>query len=207
MKNLVSSLFAFFALVQSAYSFDYQLDAKVLEGTAAPFIEHSGSGQWDNYLTMNLPFEPMADLFEQVVITEKKQLVNRGEAHITVITPVEYWQILRPQAVSIDEVNQIARDMNIQKSRFEVICLGRGEVKIGGQLEQSYFVVVKSEGLIKIRKKIKDLYLLKGGREAKFDPQHFYSHITLGFTMRDLHEADGVIKDQRACIHPITIIR
>jgi hypothetical protein len=42
-----------------------------------------------------------------------------------------------------------------------------------------------------------------GGRPGDFDADKFYSHITVGFTDRDLHEADGVIKNMDSCVAPV----
>ena len=63
-----------------------------------------------------------------------------------------------------------------------------------GQNEFTYFVVVQSEDLISIRKKIQDSFVGKGGDKNDFNPLNYFPHITLGFTKRDLHESDGVIK-------------
>lgn len=153
-----------------------------------------------DYLAMDLPYEPFAEIFKKLQIAEKKKLINRGEAHITVITPIEYHHVLRPKGVSIEEIDQIAKDMDIQNSNYEVLCLGLGEIAIDGNLEQTYYLVVQSEDLLNLRMAIYRLFLSKGGSKVDFDPAHYYPHITIGFTKRDLHESDGVIKDSRSCI-------
>jgi len=138
-------------------------------------------------------------------LEQRKQLANRGEAHITVITPVEYSDVLSKN-VSIHEINEIARKSDTQGSRFEIICVGRGNAILNNRTEEAYFVVVRSKDLLSIREKVQNLFVSKGGNATHFVPNHFYSHITLGFTKRDLHEGDGVIKDINACWGNVTVI-
>lgn len=185
------------------FATDFRVDESIHDGDSVSFLSHQGLGRWDNYLTMNLPFEPMADLFKQLLLNKRKQLTNRGEAHITVVTPIEYWNILRPKNISMDEINEIALEQGIQSSNFKIKCLGVGTANINNKTEETYYVVVKSTDLIKIRRKIQDLLAFKKGDPSLFDPKDFYPHITLGFTSRDLHESDGVIKSTKSCKYNI----
>lgn len=205
MKTII--VFVCFFAASFSYAHSYSLSRQVLDGSSVEFIEYSGDGEWDNYLTVNLPFEPMAELFRQLLIAKRKPLTNRGEAHITVITPVEYWKVLKPKGLSMDEINGLARERNIQATNFEVVCLGRGETLLDKKTEQAYFVVVTSPQLVNFRKDIQSLFVAKGGSAADFVPDQFYPHITLGFTKRDLHESDGIIKDARSCVDSITMVR
>jgi 2'-5' RNA ligase len=150
-------------------------------------------GQWDSYLTMNLPYEPVSALYKQLEKQLGLKLISRGEAHITIITPPEYFDVLRSK-ISIDEINQIARQMNVQKSKFEVLGVGRGEALIENTREQTYFIVVRSPELVNIRKKIFETFVKNGGDPHRFDPMNYNPHVTIGFTKRDLHESDGFIK-------------
>lgn len=183
-----------------------QIESKIMDGTTVEFLKFSGSGAWDNYLTMNLPFAPAEHLFNEVQNIEKLKLKNRGEAHITVITPVEYWNVLRLKNISMAEINAIAKKFKIQESKFSIKCLGAGKLLSQGEVLKTYFIVVESQDLLNIRNKIQELYISKGGLSTDFIPSNFYPHITLGFTVRDLHESDGVIKDSYSCIHDLVII-
>lgn len=199
MKILISVvLFLHFCILANAQTLS--LNSKVLRGNSVPFIAHAGVGQFDSYLAMNLPFEPVADLFKQIIVKENRSMTNRGEAHITVITPVEYWNILRPRRINIQEISALARKMQIQYSKFEIVCLGAGKAKINNTEEKTYYIVVESEDLILFRKEVQKLVIARGGFESDFNPNNFYPHITVGFTSRDLHESDGVIKNKSSCI-------
>ena len=207
MKSFLIGFVSLVGMTSLSHAFVYQLNQKIMNGTSVEFIEHSGPGAFDNYLMMNLPFEPMADLFRQLLIVEKTQLTSRGEAHITVITPVEFWNVLRPKSITMDEINEMARQMEIQRSEFNVVCLGRGTALVEGKQETAYFVVVKSEKLLRIRKEVQKMFVARGGAESDFLPDRFYPHITLGFTKRDLHESDGVVKDVSSCRHQISMVQ
>ncbi|MES3036319.1 MAG: hypothetical protein V4736_00305 [Bdellovibrionota bacterium] len=183
------------------------LDSTIKNGKSVEFLKFSGPGAFDSYLTMNLPFAPMKTLLQQVQTTESVKLKDRGEAHITVVTPVEFWNDLKPYGVSIAEIDQIAEAMNIQNSAFQIICLGAGKKVIEDREEKTFYVVVQSDDLLKIRRKVQELLLSKeGGRASNFNPTKFYSHITLGYTLKDLHDSDGIIKDDKSCIHDIQLV-
>lgn len=200
--SLTVFLANFFARAES-----YQLNSDIYSGTKVEFLKFHQPGPWGSYLQMNLPHAPMIDLLSQVSKKENVQLKTRGEAHITVVTPVEYWQVLRTANVTMGEIEAIAEEREIQASRFEVVCLGQGSLQIANKLEKTFFVVVKSDDLIRLREEIQRLFISKGGDKALFQPGNFYPHITLGFTERDLHESDGVFKDQRSCKSKIEIVR
>lgn len=179
----------------------FQLDKSILKSSHLEFKKYQGSGAFDNYLAMNIAFEPMADLFKQLLIQERRTLTNRGEAHITVLTPPEYWSVFRPMGISIQDVNDIAEKRKIQSSDLSILCLGQGQAVIDNKKEDTFYVVIHSKNLLLIRNDLQKLLILKGGKESDFDPNKFFPHITLGFTKRDLHESDGIIKDEKSCLN------
>lgn len=171
----------------------FSLDQQIFHNSELPFKSHS------NYLTMEIKFPPVNRLYQQVVESFALQLTNRGEAHITVITPVEFDKVLKKK-ISIKEIERIAKEQGIQSSKFEAKCVGQGKVMLDQLEEKTFFLVVHSEDLLRIRKEIKDQFVKNGGNANAFDAMNFYPHITLGFTKRDLHESDGVIKGINSCV-------
>lgn len=149
------------------------------------------------YLAMNILFFPVRGLFDEVQDETDLDLITRGEAHITVLAPKEYAAV--SQVLGDSGINGIAERSKIQSSKFEIVCLGRGTVKENS----TFFIVVKSPDLVKIRQTVLDEYAAKGGKGQPFEANHYYPHITVGFTKTDLHEEQGVIKDQRSCIAKI----
>ncbi len=178
----------------AAKKFPITLSQDVYQNADLPFNTYQGPGAFDTYLVMNVRFEPVADVFAQIRQALYPKLINRGEAHITVITPPEYAESLQGK-MSMDEMNKIAREMKIQKSHFTVLGVGSGRISADGKTQEAFFLILKSDDLLQIRRAIYQAFVKKGGDPKAFDPEHFFPHITVGFTKRDLHEADGVIKD------------
>lgn len=178
-----------------------------------------------NYLTLNLPFPPVEDLRMQLEkwLMETRQVTgplrHRGEAHITVLTPPEYVLNMQhrsllvnketssPRFLKMNEILEITRAGEFLQPQLEPVCIGRGSATISGKTEHTYFIVIKpkSPTIMNIRKKIDALYVKKGGDAADFEPENFFPHVTLGYTLRDLHESDGVYKDARSCIAKVEI--
>lgn len=179
---------------------DWSLKDLVVEKTiGADFIKHEDS---TSYLAMNLNYEPFKKYLTTVDQFTYRPVQSRGEAHITVITPPEFNDDLS-KFVSIQEIDQIASKLNIQQSKYKPVCLAKGTLVDKDKFLETYYIVIESENLLKIRQEIADLYNKRGGK--KFNPLHFYPHITIGFTDRDLHESDGVIKDAKSCMKTLHV--
>ncbi len=165
----------------------------------ASFIPHEEKAPMKSYLAMNLDFQFFSMLRLSLESELKIKLKNRGESHITVITPIEFDQVLS-QKLSIQEINHLAEKMWIQRSAFKKICVGEASVVLYKQTEKTYFVVIESEQLLAIREAVQKLFVSRGGGAQDFNPKSFYPHVTLGYTLRDLHAEDGAIKNSSSCI-------
>lgn len=201
MKYIFIFCLFFSSLVHNGHTYEAKLDQSLIKSKLVNFIPHIGEGPWDNYLVMNLPFVPIADIFKQLLIKEKRQLTSRGEAHLTVITPIEFWEVLKPTGISMDEINSIALAAKLQGMRFKALCVGSGAAILEANVEKTFYLVVESSEVIEMRKAIEVLFLSRGGEKGKFDPLNYHPHITIGFTKRDLHFSDGVVKDKNSCIY------
>ncbi|HWU43604.1 MAG TPA: 2'-5' RNA ligase family protein [Bdellovibrio sp.] len=173
-----------------------------VQSESAPFLRHEEKGPFKSYLAMNLPYPEFAKIREDLEAKNHLKLLNRGEAHITVITPPEYDTILSKK-ISIQEIHDLAEKMKIQESPIKKICVGQGIAKLNGQDESTYFVVVHADRLFEIRKSIQNLYVSRGGKATDFNAELFYPHVTLGYTKRDLHYEDGVVKDATRCLYAL----
>lgn len=193
----LASSFLMMILQTQAAPLTLHLSRQIHQHSKMPFLTFEGPGPFDTYLSMNLPAGPVEKVLQQLQQNYNPLLKGRGEAHITVITPPEYHQVLRTK-ISIAEINQLARELHLQDQPFEVLGLGSARV---GQ-EEAFFLLVKAPGLLKIRKEIAALFSARGGHLQNFVPEHFYPHITVGFVNRDLHESDGVIKDPEHSLDP-----
>ena len=195
MKYIILSFFFFISLAQAV---TYNLSRDVFQNDNVSFLVY------DNYLTMNINYDPIKKLMVQLNDHRKTPLKDRGESHITVITPIEYDNVLKKK-VSINEINAIAARGKIQNTAFEIVCIGKGSVKIQDKEESTFYIVARSPELLKIRKDVQQLFIKKGGAKEAFNPDNYYPHITLGFTKRDLHESDGIIKDKKSCIADVKV--
>ncbi|MFZ3229021.1 MAG: hypothetical protein WA160_02360 [Pseudobdellovibrio sp.] len=207
MKFLNKSIYAIlilasFVVVNStAQAVQYlPISRTIFANRQLPFEPHQGSGPFDTTLAMNIQYEPVKIIRENLVQALKVNLhffdgwEKNGEAHVTVITPPEYSNVIK-KFVSIERMEQIAADMGIQDSDISILGIGKGAVSINSKAEETYFLIVQSRNLLRIRRQIYREYLANGGPENAWDPNHFFPHITVGFSLRDLHESDGVIKD------------
>lgn len=203
MKHSLLALL--FVVTTNLWGQSLNLSSTILDGSKESFISHQGPGQFDTYLTLELPFSPAAEFFKQLLLLKRFQLANRGEAHITVISPVEFWKKLETR-LTMQEIDKLALDENLQSMKFDVKCLGMGEALVGNKREKAFYLVIESFELMNFRTKIRDLFVSKGGDPALFNPKDWYPHITIGFTLRDLHESDKVYKNEASCHLPINLI-
>lgn len=157
-----------------------------------------------NYISYDLDYAPYKIQREQLEAELQNQkhpiakdlpLKNRGEAHITVITPPEF-DILSKK-ISAELIHSTANDFFKQKPEFQQICIGEGRLQQNSKNLWTYFIVVKSPTLIELRKKLAQLAKVTN---QEFNPLEFYPHITLGFNSRDLHLQDGVVKNENSCL-------
>ncbi len=178
-----------------------------VSGHSLPFISHQGPGEFDNTLAMNTGYQPILHLRKVIETVSGRKLDYfkkwdpRGEAHITTITPVEYHRHLKP-FLSMGDIDSIARKQNIQLSDVQILGIGSGRKIIDGLLEETFFIIVDSANLRRIRYSVYQAYVRRGGHPRAWNPNIFYPHITIGYTKRDLHESDGVFKNVQHSLDP-----
>ena len=129
-----------------------------------------------------------------------KLIRPEGEAHLTVFTPVEAQAIVartegEPGKVTMSEIEELTKKVQLKDMDLTTQGIGSGSKMIDGKLEETFFLLVESDKLKELRGSIKDLFVSKGGDPQLFSPETFYPHITIGYTKRELHVSDGVIKD------------
>ncbi|SAL96377.1 hypothetical protein [Absidia glauca] len=129
-----------------------------------PFQEHNEGLLW---LGMQLDFAHVSPLLDELNST-KQPLLSRREAHITVIDPIEY-KTLSTANMTIDDINKVARENNIQSSEFHMVCLG----KATQNSNTVYQIIVSSPPLVRLREKIFQLFYAKQGNPVLFDPHTF----------------------------------
>jgi 2'-5' RNA ligase len=165
---------------------------------SAPRPQH-GARVSPGSLNLTVPFGPINELFEQVKTSfSLPALRNRGEAHITVITPPEF-DASFSAAFTPSQVMEMMQAEGLNDAKFTAVCLGQVAAEIQGETQKAFFVLVDSPDLVRIRQALRDKLVAAGGDASAFDPSDFHPHITVGFTLRDLQESDNIVKDIRAC--------
>ena len=148
------------------------------------------------HLALPLPYAPFDHLRQNLEQALQIPLKTRGEAHVTIITPIEFKAI--QTHITMQELVAIVQKTEPQRLPLQLLCIGEGTIFQQEQILSTYFAVTEPAALIRMRVAIRQHYLNKGGDKNCFDPEHYYPHVTLGFTERDLHLADGVVKDRSA---------
>ena len=155
------------------------------------------------YISVAVPFAAIQSLKTQLIGATRLTLKDRGQAHITVLSPPELGTI-RKRLSEVAILKAMDND-SLQEETFEALCVGAGQKPQGGMTRQVFFLVIKADGLVARRQKLAEAFRLAGGANAAFDPEHFYPHITVGFTHTDLFEQDGVIKDEHSCVAAVVV--
>jgi len=164
------------------------------------FHSHQGTGAFESTLAMSVKYLPVKNVKAQLETFLGKKLDffklwnPEGEAHVTVVTPVEYFDVLKSK-LTMTEIEAIADRYDIQKARLMILGLGSAKAWVDGKEEETFFLIVDSYELRNIRQMIFYEFTRRGGDRSAFDPAWFFPHITIGFTKRDLHESDGVKKN------------
>ena len=139
-----------------------------------------------SYISLDLEYPEYQQTLNRLDVFLGTKLINRAEAHITVITPPEFTKLTAK--ASAETIHQ---EWEAWKAKtFTKVCLGEGSLK---ELK-TYYVVVEAPELLTFREYLKNKYAVDD-----FKLSVFYPHITLGFTEKDLHFEQGVIKDQKSC--------
>jgi hypothetical protein len=200
MRALATFLLIFNCVLVAGASEVIFLKTDLLINSSMPFISHQGPGKFDNALALNVVYNPVRDLRGPIEETVGRKLNfltawhPNGEAHVTVITPPEFSEVLSPY-ISMNEIDQIALNSEIQKADLKVLGLGSGKLSIDGKMEETFFLIVDSARLRQIRHDIYSAFVKKGGSPEAWDPTWWFPHITIGYTKRDLHENDGITKN------------
>lgn len=153
-----------------------------------------------SYISYDVNVNGVADLLNPIQERYQLLLQSRGEAHITLLTPDELGVLKKVLPLSF------IQDF-FEKSRPEVklniYCLGKGEALLKNKLEKTFFLVIHSKELVKLRQQLFQIAIKRGVQtelvKEKFIPDLYFPHITIGFTKEDLHYQQGVVKNDQSC--------
>jgi hypothetical protein len=177
-----------------------------MDGSKIDFIPHVGDPKkFLSYMSLELSY-PQSEIAFNHLNSLHGPLINRAEAHLTIVTPPEFNNILSP-LITMEELNTIALSMNVQSSTIKPICVGKGTkmetnpaAKMVGKDSSVWYVVVESEDVISIRDAIWKVFVERGGEASSFDPRNIWPHVTLGFQEKDWFPESNVFKTVYTCV-------
>ena len=202
MQNLFLIIFLFFGSAIHAKTRFY-LDRSVYKSMhyTTLFIE-SGA------MVQAVYYEAVRQLIPQLESRYGLKLQNRGEAHITAITPPEYTGATNAQKIGLcnlissGEIHSRYRSV-IQKLKFQALCIGSRQTPDGKLV---FFLVLRSPGLMQLRKDLQSIYEERGRLSkipTQFSAQNYWPHITIGYIKDDVH---GVSKGVETCLPDTELI-
>ena len=198
MRIIIILLISLISLSALAEPKTLILNAQIINAPSRGFRTHTGPFT----LAIDLPYGPMVALREalqiELSITNKLDFFKgwdpSGEAHITVISPPEFINVLSKHLTE-DDINNIARFHEIQQADVHVLGLGSGKPKTVKNNQETFFLIVESRKARLIRMAIHAEYVRKGGQAQDWDPAWFFPHVTIGYYQGDVHENQGLLKN------------
>lgn len=158
-------------------------------------------------LIRNVNYQAVNALKPQIEKYFGKKLTDRGESHITVITPPEGkgWSFNDDQGIngliSQEELHRKYFSV-MQNKEFDVVCIGQRFNSSGNHV---FYLVVDSPDLRAVRQGIQTELESRAkfaNYKIIFDATNFYPHITIGFIGGDVH---NVSKGPETCIEDIEL--
>jgi hypothetical protein len=187
-------LILFLSLSNAFAAYPLILDDSIIQNKNMYFATHT------NALALGVEYKQIktlryqVSLFTDTKLTFFKGWSSTGEAHVTFISPPEAKILLKH--LTLDQMNKIALKNDILNADLQVLEVGSASgISYKGNQSTTFFLIVESQKLRFIRNEIYQAYLKEDGQAGSFDPNRFFPHITIGFTVDDLHEGNGVIKD------------
>ncbi len=192
MKLFIAVTLALFLNLTQAQShqtqFVVQLPKKILRTEDMPFVPRP------NGLAHNVSDEGFNELRESIArsLGDGASLLFftgwelQGEAHVTVITPPEF-KLLSQKGLDEAALEAIARDQGIQDASLQILGIGSGHKYFESERGETFYLIVESKKLREIREAVAREFRRLGGNRSAFDPKHFYPHVTIGYTHKDIH--------------------
>ncbi|MCJ8344814.1 hypothetical protein MJH12_04685 [bacterium] len=153
------------------------------------FVSHiNPKSYYGTYLIHNVSLPSLQKLKNSIEIIKDLKLKSRGEAHITVLTPPEFNQIKKSHPnFSMEKVHDLIKD-RMQSLKWRSLGIGHQKGKnYKGIYSEVFFLVIESKDLRELRYEIKETFQLS---DQSFNPDLQDFHITIGYTLSDLHNID-----------------
>jgi hypothetical protein len=178
-KKMKSFILIFLAVgcassVQKQESPEYKISSELYQTYKTPLEKKTNS------VEMMVPDAPVINFAKVWKADLGEDFLLRKSFSIPVVSPSEMKPLL--QKMKKEEIDDIARSLYLQNSRFNVMCVGKKEI----QGHEDYFLVLESEDLTRIRLEIQEVFRLRGGKREHFFPTDYTPLIPLNETSTSL---------------------
>ena len=173
------------ALPQEQVEPEYKISSELYQTYNLPYEREPHS------VEMSVPAQPVKQFIETWKAQEGEDFNPRASYTIPVVSPSEMKRLLGK--MKREEIEDIARSLYLQNSRFNVRCVGQKEMKG----HDDYFLVLDSDDLTRIRLDILEVYRLRGGDRKDFLATDYTALIPLNQTESSLEGLD--VKSEADC--------
>lgn len=158
---------------------------------ARTVLQAGAFGDQGGALVLRLPYAPVQPVFSDLTKTiHNPKLKTRGEAHLTVLTPAE----VQATGLSMAQLLSIA-GAGPSITDLELSCMGVG-IPDGKPSLQTFYLVAHSAEIVAVRAAI------AAKAHGALDATHYFPHVTVGFTSRDLFPESDHIQNKASATCP-----
>ena len=158
----------------------YSVDAITLSGWTLV----AGEPGTPALVALQPPPELSPMLFRQLSQRTRQSLMAASRPSIPLVLQAEYADSL--QGVwSVDDIFRLARETNLETTRFEPVCIGQHTESTSGRTDQLFFAVFSAPAFDEFRQQLTPLFPEHGGWGV-FDPLALRPILTVAATDREL---------------------
>jgi hypothetical protein len=129
------------------------------------------------------PSQLSSVLLQQLSQRTRQSLMAPARPSVPLVLQAEYAESL--QGVwSVDDIVRLARETNLETTRFEPICIGQHTESASGQTHLLFFVVFSAPAFDEFRRQLTPLFPEHGGWGV-FEPVALRPVLTIGATDRE----------------------
>lgn len=171
--------------VQRQESVEYKISSDLYQTYNIPYAKEARS------VEMTVPEAPVSRFVEDLRSNQGEEFQTRKPFTIPVVSPSEMEKLLTQ--MKKEEIDDIAKSLYLQNSRFNVKCLGQKEINN----HDDFFLVLESEDLTRVRLEILEVFRLRGGDLKDFVATDYTPIIPLNETPSSIENLN--VKSDKSC--------
>jgi hypothetical protein len=176
----------------------YSADAVTLSGWT--LVAEPGA---QALVALQPPPQLPSGLFQQLAQRTRLALAAPPRPLLPLVLQDEYSESL--QGVwSVDDILKLARETNLETTRFEPVCVGHHTESGGGQTHELFFVEFSSPAFDDFRQQLTPLFPEHGGWGV-FNPVALRPILTVAATGDDLGRRPPAMEQRTDCLAPLRL--